>query len=81
MGVRIRTSSRYVVPRIIVTVPVTIHEKNFVVKCKVIKVGYVVKHFKIESSDIKLIADSLSLSFKDVSDLVRSQVKQKIDTK
>ena len=81
MGVRIRTSSRYVVPRIIVTVPVTIHEKNFVVKCKIVKVGDVVKHFKIESSDIKLIADSLSLSFKDVSDLVRSQVKQKIDTK
>jgi uncharacterized protein (TIGR00299 family) protein len=81
MGVRIRTSSRYVVPRIIVTVPVTIHEKNFVVKCKMVKVGDVVKHFKIESSDIKLIADSLSLSFKDVSDLVRSQVKQKIDTK
>ncbi len=81
LGVRIRTSSRYVVPRVIVTVPVVIHEKNFVVKCKIVKSGEVVKHFKVESSDIKLIADSLSLSFKDVSDLVRSQVKQKIGAK
>ena len=78
MGVRIRTSSRYVVPRVTVTVPVVIHEKNFAVKCKLVKGGDVVKHFKVESSDIKLIADSLSLSFKDVNELVRSQVKQKI---
>ena len=81
MGVRIRTSSRYVVPRITVTVPVVIHEKNFAVKCKIVKVDDVVKHFKVEYSDIKLIADSLSLSFKDVNDLVRSQVKQKIGAK
>ena len=81
MGVRIRTSSRYVVPRVTVTVPVVIHEKNFAVKCKIVKVDDVVKHFKVESSDIKLIADSLSLSFKDVNDLVRSQVKQKIGAK
>lgn len=81
MGVRIRTSSRYVVPRVTVTVPVVIHEKNFAVKCKIVKVDDVVKHFKVEYSDIKLIADSLSLSFKDVNDLVRSQVKQKIGAK
>ena len=81
LGVRIRNSSRYVVPRVIVTVPVVIHGKNFAVKCKVVKSGDVVNHFKVESSDIKLIADSLFLSFKDANDLVRSQVKQKIGTK
>jgi hypothetical protein len=81
MGVRIRTSSRYVVPRVIVTVPVTICEKNFVVKCKVVKVGDDVKHFKVESSDIKSIADSLSQPFKEINDLVWIQVKQKIGKK
>ena len=81
LGVRIRNSSRYVVPRVIVTVPVVIHGKNFAVKCKVVKSGDVVNHFKVESSDIKLIADSLFLSFKDANDLVRSQVKQKIGAK
>src|SRR5574342_520319 len=35
LGVRIRTSLRYVVPRVIITVPVTIHGKRFPVKCKV----------------------------------------------
>ena len=78
MGVRVRTSARYVIPRVTVTVPVVIHEKNFAVKCKVVRVGDAVKHFKVEYSDIKSIADSLSLSFKDVNELVRSEIKQKM---
>jgi len=81
LGVRIRTSSRYVVPRVMVTVPIVIHGKNFAVKCKVIKSDDGVKHFKVESADIKSIADSLSLSFKDANEIVRSQVKQKIGAK
>ena len=78
LGVRIRTSSRYVVPRVIVTVPIIIHGKNFPIKCKVIKSENLVKNFKVESSDVKLVADSLSLSFKDANEIIRSQVKQKI---
>lgn len=81
LGVRIRTSSRYVVPRVTITVPVVIHGKNFAVKCKVVKNNDDVKHFKVEFSDIKSIADSLSLSFKDANEIVRSQVKQKIGAK
>ncbi len=81
LGVRIRTSTRYVVPRVIVTVPVTIQGKNFAIKCKVVKNKDIVKHFKVEASDIKSIADSLSLSFKDANEIVRSQVKQKIGAK
>ena len=78
LGVRIRSSSRYVVPRIMVTVPVMIHGKNFTIKCKVVKRGDIVKNFKIESSDVKLVADSLSLSFKDANDIIRYYVNQKI---
>src|SRR5574342_229705 len=63
LGVRIRTSSRYLVPRVIITVPVTIHGKNFAIKCKAVKCEGIMKNFKIESSDVKLVADSLSLSF------------------
>ena len=81
LGVRIRTSSRYIVPRVMVTVPVVIHGKNFAVKCKVVKNGDGVKNFKVEASDVKLVADSLSLSFKDANDIVRSQLKQKIGAK
>lgn len=81
LGVRIRTSARYVVPRVMVTVPVVIHGKNFTVKCKIVKNEDAVKNFKIEYSDIKFVADSLSLSFKDANDIVRSEVKQKIGAK
>lgn len=81
LGIRIRTSARYVVPRVMVTVPVVIHGKNFTVKCKIVKNGDAVKNFKIEYSDIKFVADSLSLSFKDANDIVRSEVKQKIGAK
>jgi len=79
LGVRIRTSSRYVVPRVIVTVPIITHGKNFAIKCKVIKGGDGLKNFKVESSDIKLVAESLSLSFKNANEIIRTQVKQKID--
>lgn len=81
LGVRIRTSSRFVVPRVMVTVPVIIHGKNFAIKCKVVKSGGIMKNFKIESSDVKLVADSLSLSFKDANDIIRSHVNQKIGAK
>ena len=81
LGVRTRTSSRYVIPRIVITVPIEIHGKNLAVKCKVVKSDNVVRNFKIESSDVKSIAESLSLSFKDVNEIIRSQVKQKIGAK
>src|SRR5574338_1093755 len=81
LGVRIRTSSRYVVPRVTITVPVTIHGKNFAIKCKAVKGEGIMKNFKIESSDVKLVADSLSLSFKAANDIIRSHVDQKIGAK
>jgi uncharacterized protein (TIGR00299 family) protein len=80
LGVRLRSSSRFVVPRIIITVPIVLQEKNFMVRCKIVKHNEVVKHFKVESDDIKSIADSLSLSFKETSDLIIDEVKRRIDT-
>jgi len=81
LGVRVRTSARFVVPRVIVTVPLIIHGKSFAIKCKIIKYQGVVKHFKVEASDVKSVADSLSLSFKDANDLIRSEIKQKLNVK
>ncbi|HSD04427.1 MAG TPA: nickel pincer cofactor biosynthesis protein LarC [Nitrosopumilaceae archaeon] len=81
LGVRVRNSARYIVPRTIVTVPVTIHGKRFSVKCKIVNREGTAKHFKVESADIKTIAESMSLSFKDAYDIIRSQIKDVIDTK
>ncbi len=81
LGVRIRTSNRYIVPRVIVTIPISIHGKNFAVRCKIVKYDESIKHFKVESDDIKSIADSLSLSFKIASDMTYEQVKRKLSAK
>ena len=81
LGIRIRSSSRYVVPRIIVSIPISIQEKNFTVRCKIVKHNDMVKHFKVESDEVRGIADSLSLSFKEASYLISEEVKRKLNTK
>lgn len=81
LGVRIRTSARFTVPRVIVTVPLIIHGKSFPIKCKMTKIDGMVKQFKVEASDVKIVADSLSLSFKDANELIRSEIKQKLNLK
>ncbi|MBI3641866.1 MAG: nickel pincer cofactor biosynthesis protein LarC [Thaumarchaeota archaeon] len=81
LGIRIRSSARFVVPRVIISVPVIIHGKSFTVRCKMVKNQDVVKHFKVEASDVKLIADSLLISFKDANEFIRTEIKQKLSLK
>lgn len=81
LGVRIRSSSRYVVPRIVVSVPIVIQGNNFIVKCKIVKHNETIKHFKVESDDIKIVSDSLSLPFKETSELISDEVKLRLNIK
>ncbi len=81
LGIRIRSSARIVVPRVAISVPVMIHGKSFTVRCKMVKNQDVVKHFKVEALDTQLVADSLSISFKDANDLIRTEIKQKLNLK
>ncbi|TLX94744.1 MAG: nickel pincer cofactor biosynthesis protein LarC [Thaumarchaeota archaeon] len=81
LGVRIRSSNRYVVPRILISVPVVIHDKSFTVRCKIAKDNDVVKHFKVEPEDVKSVSGSLDISFKDALELISSEVKQKLHLK
>ena len=81
LGVRVRSSSRYLVPRVTVSVPITVQGKNFTVRCKIVKHEETIKHFKVESDDIKTISDLLSLSFKTASDLISSEVKRRLNIK
>jgi len=81
LGVRVRSSSRYVVPRIIVSVPIVVHGKNFTVRCKIVKHEETVKHFKVEADDVKSIADSLSLSYKITLSLISDEVKRRLNIK
>jgi uncharacterized protein (DUF111 family) len=81
LGVRLRTSNRYVIPRVIISIPVIIGSKNFTVRCKVVKHNEVVKYFKVEAEDVKSVADLLGLSFRDSIELITAEVKQKIHLK
>lgn len=81
LGVRVMTSNRYVVPRVIISTPIIIHGRNFTVKCKIVKNNDVSRHFKVESSDVKSIADALSISFKEASELISAEVKLRLGTK
>lgn len=81
LGVRVRTSDRIIVPRVTVSVPIAIQDKNFTIRCKMAKNKGIVKNFKIESDDLKLVADSLSLSFKETDELIRNQIKHKLNLK
>ena len=79
LGVRVRSSNRYIVPRVIISVPISIQEKNFTVRCKIVKHDEVVKHFKVESDDVKDIAKSLSLSFKETSERISEEVRRRLN--
>lgn len=81
LGIRIRSSARFVVPRVTISMPVIIHGKSFTVRCKMVKNQDIVQHFKVEASDVKLIADSLSISFKDANEFIRTEIKQKLSLK
>jgi uncharacterized protein (DUF111 family) len=81
LGVRIRSSNRLIVPRVIVTVPIILQGKNFTVRCKIVKHEETIKHFKVESDDIKSISDSLSISFKVASDLISDEIKWRLNIK
>ncbi len=79
LGVRRRSSERYVVPRTILIVPIKLNEKIFKIRCKITRENNIIKNFKIESDDIKKISDSINQSFKKTEELIRLAVNEKID--
>ncbi len=79
LGVRRRSSERYVVPRTILTVPIKLDEKNFEIRCKITRENNTIKNFKIESDDIKKISNSINQSFKKTEELIRLEINEKLD--
>ena len=77
LGVRIRTSERYIVPRAVKTVSVNIQGQSFDVRYKTRDLNNG-SHFKIESDDIKEISSALSISFKDTEELLNQEVRKEI---
>jgi len=73
LGVRIRTSERYLVPRKILESDVTLENQNFTIHYKVSDS----EHFKLEFEDVKSISNTLNISFNKTEELLREQIKKK----
>ena len=74
LGVRIRNSERYVVPRSIEQETVEIDGHKFPIHYKIVKGN---SHFKIEFEDIKSISDSLNKPFHQIEELIREKIMEK----
>jgi len=77
LGVRVRTSQRYIVPRAVKTIPVEIQGQSFDVRYKTRELNNG-SHFKIESDDIKEISGVLSISFKETEELLNREIRKKL---
>jgi len=77
LGVRIRTSDRFLVPRQIITMKVKINNKIFTLRCKVANTASH-KQFKVEYDDIKSISEKLALSFKQTEELIKAEVQKQL---
>ncbi len=79
LGVRIRTSERFTVPRTKKSIPVTIDGRNFTVHYKISNSGF--NNFKLEFDDVKTISNSLNKTFRETEELIKNQVKTKLNSK
>jgi uncharacterized protein (TIGR00299 family) protein len=75
LGIRVRASERFIVPRSIVKATITIQDKKFPIRYKIIGKD---KNFKIESDDIKSIAESINKSYKQTEELIRHIIKEEL---
>jgi len=73
LGVRIRTSERYIVPRKILESDVMLENQNFTVHYKISDS----EHFKLEFEDVKSISNALNISFNKTEELLKEQIKKK----
>ena len=75
LGIRVTSSNRFIVPRTAHDVKLILDGKEFVVKYKVS--SFKGKNdFKIEFDDLKLIANALNKSIKEIELLIRKEITQ-----
>lgn len=73
LGIRIRSSERFIVPRKIIPIKVKIQNKDLTVRCKTTG-----KSFKIEYDDIKKISEKLAMTFKQTEELIKAEVRKQL---
>ena len=78
LGVRVRTSQRYIVPRTVKTISVNLQGQSFDVRYKTRESLNNSSNFKIESDDIKEISGILNFSFKQTEELLNQEIRKKL---
>ena len=78
LGVRVRDSQRYIVPRTAKTISVDVQGQSFDVRYKTRESLNGDLHFKIESDDIKEISGTLNFSFKETEELLNQEIRKKL---
>jgi uncharacterized protein (DUF111 family) len=73
LGIRIRSSERFIVPRKIIQLKIKIQNKDFAIQCKTAG-----KSFKVEYDNIKKISEKLSLTFKQTEELIKAEVRKQL---
>jgi uncharacterized protein (TIGR00299 family) protein len=78
LGCRVNEINRIIVPRSVVTVPISIQNRKFEVKVKISKsTGGMINSMKPESDDIRKISRTLRISYKKIFDIVHQELTRK----
>jgi len=78
LGCRINEINRIIVPRSLITLPVSIQHRKFEVKVKISRsTNGVVNNMKPESDDIRKISRTLKISYKKIFDIVHKELARK----
>jgi hypothetical protein len=81
LGARVQEVERYVLPRVMLTLPVDVNGTTFNVHIKVVKdSGGRITNAKPEFEDIRIIASRCQLPVKRAMELVNTQVMKKIES-
>ena len=78
LGVRVHQTSRYVLPRIILTIPVSIKGEEFNIRVKTVKEQDRVVYAKPEYEDVKSVSMKLSIPFPLASTLIQHSIMDKL---
>ena len=78
LGVRVQQTSRYVVPRIRLSVPVSIKGEEFVISVKVVKEQDRVVYAKPEYEDVLNVSTKLNIPFRITSSMIQQAIMHKL---
>lgn len=81
LGVRVQETSRYVMPRMTITVPVSIRGEEFLVRVKVVKDQDTILYAKPEYDDVKKVSAKLNMPFRGASSMVQQAIMEKLSVK